>query len=339
MSKKFNLLVLIGRFQPFHTAHLEIVQRASKIADRVLIIIGSTDQPRTYKNPFNASERKEMIHSVMAFNDIAYQIETIADSVYNDQAWVVRVQNAVDKHSSVNDKIGIIGHKKDDSSYYLDMFPTWEFIGVDQIEPLGATDIRELYFRDEVNMNFIKNVVPKEIFQYLTTFKKTEYYKQIIKERAFVENYKKQFAGLSYPPVFVTSDAVVICSGHVLMIKRRSEPGKGLWAFPGGFLNANTDRSMEDCMIRELKEETGIKIPIPVLKGSIEESKVFDAIERSARGRTITHAFKIVLNEKELPKVKGADDAEKAKWLPINKVNGSICFEDHAEILNYFVGA
>lgn len=92
-------------------------------------------------------------------------------------------------------------------------------------------------------------------------------------------------------------------------------------------------------MLRELKEETGIKVPVPVLKGSIESKEVFDAIDRSARGRTITHAFKIVLNEKSLPKVKGSDDAEKASWIPINELKGSMCFEDHIQIIKHFLGA
>jgi bifunctional NMN adenylyltransferase/nudix hydrolase len=172
----------------------------------------------------------------------------------------------------------------------------------------------------------------------LKEFSTTEDYQQIIREREFVETYKKQFASLPYPPVFVTVDAVVVQSGHVLMIKRRSEPGKGLWAIPGGFLNAATDASVQDAMIRELREETGIKVPAPVLVGSIKLSKVFDAIGRSTRGRTITHAFNIVLPDGPLPKVKGMDDAEKAKWVPIADVDPSTCYEDHHDIIQHFVG-
>jgi len=133
-------------------------------------------------------------------------------------------------------------------------------------------------------------------------------------------------------------DAVVIQSGHVLMIRRRSEPGKGLWALPGGFLNANTDRSVLEACIRELREETGIKVPAPVLKGNVKRNKVFDAIDRSARGRTITHAFHIELPDGELPRVKGQDDADKAKWVPISAVKSEDCFEDHWEIIQYFLG-
>jgi bifunctional NMN adenylyltransferase/nudix hydrolase len=150
--------------------------------------------------------------------------------------------------------------------------------------------------------------------------------------------YRKQYESLPYPPIFVTTDAVVICAGHVLMVKRRAEPGKGLWALPGGFLNALTDKSVQAGMIRELREETGIKVPAKVLTGSIVQSKVFDAIDRSARGRTITHAFKIVLEDTILPKVKGSDDAEKARWISFADIRSHLCFEDHYDIISYFIG-
>ena len=124
-----------------------------------------------------------------------------------------------------------------------------------------------------------------------------------------------------------------------MLIKRRAEPGRGLWALPGGYVNANTDRSVEDAMLRELREETMIKVPAPVLRGNIVRSRVFDAIDRSPRGRIITHAFHIQLPDGELPKVKGSDDAEKARWVPIAEVKSEECFEDHFEILQHFLGA
>ena len=339
MSKKYDTLVLIGRFQPFHNAHLEIVKRATALTNRLIVITGSAHQPRTYKNPFTSFERERMIKAATAGLSLNIVVEPNINTIYNDQAWAVRVQAIVAKYVLPGEKVGVIGHKKDESSFYLDMFPQWAFENVEQIEPLGATDIRELYFKRDANMRFIQGVVPDTTFEFLMKFRDTKDFEQVVREREFVKEYKRQYASLPYPPVFVTTDAVVIQSGHVLMIKRRSEPGKGLWALPGGFLNANTDKSVEDAAIRELREETGIKVPAPVLRGSIVRGKVFDAIDRSARGRTITHAFYIQLPDGDLPKVKGADDAEKARWVPIAEVRSDDCFEDHYEILQHFLGA
>lgn len=344
MSKKYDTLVLIGRFQPFHKAHCEIVKRATALTDKLVIITGSAAQPRTYKNPFTSREREQMIRAATAGLSLQITIASNTDTIYNDQAWAVRVQKIVadavhDSKGPGNFKIGIIGHKKDESSFYLDMFPQWEFVNVEEIEPLSAVNIRDLYFKRNVNMNFIRHVVPETTFDFLERFKETAEYEQIIREREFVETYKKQYASLPYPPIFSTADAVVIQSGHVLMIRRRSEPGKGLWALPGGYVNANTDKSVEDAAIRELREETQIKVPAPVLRGNIVRSKVFDAIDRSPRGRIITHAFYIQLPDGELPKIKGSDDADKARWVPIAEVRSEECFEDHYEIIQHFLGA
>jgi len=339
MSKKYDTLVLIGRFQPLHNAHLEIIKRATALTDQLVIITGSGRQPRTYKNPFTSAERARMIKDATGGLSMQIYVEENVDTIYNDQAWAVRVQGIVSKYRTLGGKVGIIGHKKDDSSFYLDMFPQWGYEDVELIEFLSAVNIRDLYFKREINMSFIKGVVPESTFNFLMRFKETPEYEQIIREREFVANYKKQYASLPYPPIFSTADSVVICSGHVLMIKRRAEPGKGLWALPGGYVNANTDKSVEDAAIRELREETMIKVPAPVLRGSIRRSKVFDAIDRSPIGRIITHAFHIELPDGELPKVKGSDDAEKARWVPIAEVRSEECFEDHYEIIQHFLGA
>jgi bifunctional NMN adenylyltransferase/nudix hydrolase len=339
MSKKYSTLVLIGRFQPFHAAHLEIVKRAAALCDQLVIVVGSANQPRTYKNPFTFDERRDMIKDATAGLNLKIHVESNTDTIYNDQAWAVRVQGIVGKYSTPGGKVGVIGHKKDPSSFYLDMFPQWGYENVEEIEPLSAVNIRDLYFRDIANLNFLKGVVPETTYEFLLDFAHTNEYYQIIREREFIAEHNKQYAGLRYPPIFSTADAVVICSGHVLMIKRRAEPGRGLWALPGGYVNANTDKSVEAAMLRELREETQIKVPAPVLKGSIVRSRVFDAIDRSPRGRIITHAFHIVLPDGELPRVKGSDDAEKARWVPIAEVQSDQCFEDHYEILQHFVGA
>lgn len=338
--KKYDTLVLIGRFQPLHNAHLEIIKRATALTDQLIIITGSAKQPRTYKNPFTSQERASMIKDATRGLDMHIHVEENIDTIYNDQAWSTRVQSIVSKYRVLGvASVGIIGHKKDESSEYLNFFPQWGYENIEEIEPLSAVNIRDLYFKRDANMNFIRAVVPQTTFDFLNEFRNTQEYEQIIREREFVVNYKKQYASLPYAPTFVTTDAVVVQSGHVLMIKRRSEPGKGLWALPGGYLNAGTDKSLEDAMIRELREETGIKVPEPVLRGSIVQSKVFDAIDRDPRGRVITHAYHIALPESGvLPKVRGMDDAEKAKWIALSEVSSENCYSDHFDIIKTMVG-
>lgn len=341
---KYDTLVLIGRFQPVHSAHVELIHRAMTMCKQLVIIVGSTGMPSTFKNPWDYMTRRLMLGDVVASspNTPEYTckvyVESNTDSMYNDAAWASRVQGIVSKYTTLGESVGLIGHRKDASSFYLDMFPQWGFEEVELLQPLNATKVRDYYFTKDANLNFLKSVVPEATLSVLTRWQRTQQYRDIIAEREFVEQYKLQYASLPYAPVFVTVDAVVTCANHVLMVKRKAFPGKGLWALPGGFLNADTDTSVQSAAIRELKEETAIKVPVPVLVGSITKSKVFDAIDRSTRGRTITHAFLIELSGTVLPKVKGGDDAEIAKFIPYAEISRATCYEDHFDVSQSMVG-
>jgi bifunctional NMN adenylyltransferase/nudix hydrolase len=346
-TRRFDYATFICRAQPFHVGHKEVITKALEIADKVIILIGSTNQPRTIKNPFTFEERKQMILNSFGFNSLttsndepAFRRLTIAplrDQKYNDQAWAASVQDAVTKACGWTDKPprgALIGSNKDDSSYYLQMFPQWELVEHAINEEVNATDIRQIYF--ESNIRYLRDVVPFQAYQFLEDFSRTADFRALAKEQVFIKSYKEKWAAAPYAPTFVTADAVVVQSGHILLIKRKIEPGKGLYALPGGFIKQ--DERIEDGMIRELREETRLKVPGPVLKGHIKGKEVFDNPDRSLRGRTITQAFYIELDAGKLPVVKGSDDAIEAKWVPLSFVREEEMFEDHYAIIQHFVG-
>ena len=163
-------------------------------------------------------------------------------------------------------------------------------------------------------------------------------------EETFSYACNKMTWGLApYAPTFVTVDAVVTMKGHVLLIRRKQSPGRGLWALPGGFIDQ--ENPLVDNVIRELREETRISVPNNKLKDCITKMITVDDPYRSKRGRTITHAAHINLDKlpdndiQQLPTVRGCDDAEKARWFTFSEVLdfGSTLFEDHAEIIKRLV--
>jgi len=353
---KYNLAVFIGRMQPLHHGHIHNIKRALAVADHVLVIAGSANQPRTPKNPFTAAERAEMVKSVFPTS----RVEVVGvEDYYPDATWLKQVQTVAHRHLINNGfdnvleaNVAILGHDKDHTSFYLEAFPTWDFIeighrirtvitdedGIERVygeengEILDATTIREHYFDGEFDK--IITDVPPEILPFLDRFSKTKEYKTLVEELDYVRRYKKEWSVAPYPPTFVTTDAIVIQSSHVLLVKRKVAPGKGLWALPGGFVNQY--ERLEDGVIRELREETKLKIAERTLRSNIKHFEVFDAPGRSLRGRTITNAFLIDLGTApKLPKVKGADDAEEARWFPLDLVDamGSVLFEDHKSII------
>ena len=127
-----------------------------------------------------------------------------------------------------------------------------------------------------------------------------------------------------YPRPAVTADCVVIAKENepkVLLIKRGNEPFKGQWAFPGGFMNM--DETTEQCAVRELEEETGLKVT------EIKQIGAYSKVDRDPRGRTVTVAYLVVIDKAEA--VKGGDDAAKAQWFPISGLP-KLAF-DHEEIM------
>ena len=338
MNKKYDNAVVIMRGQPLHNAHLELINRAAELAKNVIILLGSSKQPRTFKNPFTFSERCGMIlRSIKLDPAVQVYIEPLVDIPYNDQVWAINVQRIV-AECTHGQSVCLLGHNKGPETYYLKLFPQWALEEFDNVQnQLNATDIRELYFKTPYNQDYIKGVVPDDTLAFLNQFHGTDEYNAILDEKEFIAKYKQQFAGLAYPPVFVTVDCCVIQSGHVLVIQRRSNPGKGTFAMPGGFLDQN--ELIVDSAIRELKEETKIKVPVPVLKGNIKKTQVFDKPDRSFRGRTITHAFYIELPDGPLEKVKGSDDAKHACWVPISDLNPENFFEDHWHIIKTLIGS
>ena len=127
-----------------------------------------------------------------------------------------------------------------------------------------------------------------------------------------------------YPRPAVTADCVVMTKEEVpkvLLIQRGADPFKGAWAFPGGFMNM--DETTEQCAIRELEEETGLKVT------KVHQIGAYSKVDRDPRGRTITVAYLAII---DTPKdVKGQDDAAKAKWFPITDLP-KLAF-DHYDIM------
>ena len=336
-NKQYHYLVFIGRFQPFHNGHKAVIEEALRRSNEVIILIGSANLPRSLRNPFSVAERTAMIKGAYSADEAA-RIHCVAldDVLYNDTRWLQYVQAGVRSVTGdLRSDIGLIGHSKDSSSYYLSLFPHWASISVPSYHNLSATPIRDSYLMGATPTS---ERTPESTRKILDQFKKTTEYQQLHEEAGFIDKYKKQWESAPYPPTFMTADALVVQSGHILLVERRSMPGRGLWALPGGFVDPK--ETLFDACIRELREETRLKVPEPVLRGSRHSQHTFDDPYRSARGRTITQAFYFQLKNdaKGLPKVKGGDDAAQAFWLPLAELDSKKMFEDHYAIIMKMVG-
>jgi 8-oxo-dGTP diphosphatase len=129
-----------------------------------------------------------------------------------------------------------------------------------------------------------------------------------------------------FPRPAITID-VLISRFHndikeILLVMRKNEPFRDKWALPGGFVNNN--ELLKDAAIRELSEETGLKIQ------EIEQFHVFDKPGRDPRERTITVVFTGIADEYN-SFIKPSSDAKDARWFPLESLP-ELAF-DHGEIV------
>lgn len=335
--KEYKLAVFIGRFQPFHTSHADVVNQALGLADQVLIILGSHKAAPTVKNPFRSDQRMAMIaHGVS--NNI--WIDQVRDYYSSDYLWVSNIQSIVQGYASrfdiSDEEVVLIANYKDDSSYYLSYFPQWNQTTL-RSAPLDATLIRQILFNPHSGSEDYRKMLPEGVFSWLDkNYIGTPAHVRLIKEAQQVEADQHKYG----KGPFLAVDPVVVKSGHVLMVRRGGNVGNGLLALPGGFANKLNER-MSDACIRELKEETHIDIDKAVLKEKIKTAPnyIFDHPGRDVRGRIISRAYFLDLGKGPLPRVKGSDDAASALWIPLMDLNEKEdeIYGDHAHIINHFI--
>lgn len=152
--------LLIGRFQPPHIGHIELIRMALTQCDQLLILLGCTEnKERTRKNPFTWSERAQMIRDSLTQQDCERLIITPLSDTTSDQQWCDTIKEEVAStiHKKINihahapgdytESVKLFGCNKDASSIYLQWFPEYTYSVLEQtlFDGLSSTPLRELY--------------------------------------------------------------------------------------------------------------------------------------------------------------------------------------------------
>jgi 8-oxo-dGTP diphosphatase len=135
---------------------------------------------------------------------------------------------------------------------------------------------------------------------------------------------KKKFC-YAFPRPAVTVDMVLFrqseSGAEVLLIRRKRNPFKGLWAIPGGFVDK--DEALEAAARRELKEETGLE------RIRLRQFGAFGDPGRDPRGHTVSIGFWGEVSSRRA--ASAGDDAAAVEWFPIEKLP-RLAF-DHRKVL------
>jgi bifunctional NMN adenylyltransferase/nudix hydrolase len=310
--------IFIGRFQPVHQGHIHALGIAASQVDKLFILVGSANQCRSIRNPWTFQERSQMLRVKLHAAGVRnYEILPLNDYRYSNTQWMSDVRATAESQGMGTPTL--FGHTKDGNDY-LRWFPDWKFKDVEAQYNVNATTIREQMFKDN------DPLMPQTV--------KADY--------EFYQKEKRLFANYPFPETlnFNCSDAILECQGHVLLIQRKFAPGAGAWALPGGFRNQR--ETFLDCAIRELMEETNVRVPEKVLRGSIVKTELFDDPSRSFGIPRNTMAVYMRINPNpdfSLPRANGADDAALCKWVPLTDALNTIeMYDDHKDIIAKVTG-
>jgi 8-oxo-dGTP diphosphatase len=117
--------------------------------------------------------------------------------------------------------------------------------------------------------------------------------------------------------------AILVRDGRVLLVKRNIEPGRGLWSLPGGFIEE--DETVEQAVIREVREETGLScLPRRLCDAHAMRSAVYGSI--------LVLCFEADIDGGEL---KAGGDAEETRFFPRDQLP-EIAFDIHRTFLEKY---
>lgn len=313
-----DTLVIASRFAPVHGGHFRLLETALAANRPVLLLALGAGDARSLASPWTAVQRRAQLTQLLAGSSA--EICMLRDIPYDHPRWTRRLAAAV----PADGRIGLLA----DPRLQVPWPPEWRRIAVSEALETDAAAVRDALFAPAgPDWTCIERLLAPLPSTTLRRWSDGDDHAALREEAAFLREFRAGWAGAPYPPVFVTVDALVTCAGHVLLIRRARAPGRGLWALPGGFVDVH--ETLADAALRELAEETGLALTAAALG----EQRVFDQPQRSLRGRTITHVFRIDLGDAAMPGVTAADDAAAARWVPLAALDAETMFEDHYAIL------
>jgi 8-oxo-dGTP diphosphatase len=145
-------------------------------------------------------------------------------------------------------------------------------------------------------------------------------------EKQFLAEYNKHH----YDSPLVTVDAVLFTYHEeclkVLLVERANHPDRGKWGLPGGFVDLEHDKTLEETVRRKLKEKTGIEPPY------LEQLQSIGNAERDKRGWSVTVAYTALMAYQAC--ASHISTVADAQWLALDKVGQMDLAFDHQAIIN-----
>lgn len=163
MNKAYDTGLLVGRFQTFHKGHQKLVETGLMLCDRLLVLIGSSQEFGTERNPLNINTRTEMLRTVYPTERVMiYAIPDLSNENDIRPEWGDYLMEAVDRYIYKAPELMIYGNDDSRSKWFSKeaIINTSEFIVNRGAIPISATMLRELMVKN-VRKEWMKWVDPK----------------------------------------------------------------------------------------------------------------------------------------------------------------------------------
>ncbi|UXH79406.1 NUDIX domain-containing protein [Roseateles amylovorans] len=336
--KRNTVAAVVGRWQLVHLGQEALLREALSVAERVVVVLGSSFKARDPRNPFLHTEREQMLSAALSPEERARISFVPVRDYYDDRRWNAAVDRGVAAAAGPDAEVVLVGHLKDHTSYYLNNFPRWRQHRVERLADVDATAMRRVYFEaddPDAAVQVMAPYVSAPVRAWLQAWSRLPEYRRRVAEHASAQAYLKKYTAVSY----MTGDALVTVGDHVLLVRRKGPFGEDLWAIPGGHLERG--EKLVACAIRELQEETRFPLMAASVLAALSDVATFEDPLRSARGRLITLAHHFKFSEMPtLPEVLGSDDVKEARWFHRDELSAmeGVMFEDHFVILDHFLG-
>jgi len=340
-GRRYSLGVFVMRGQPVTDAHLFNIEEGLLVADEVLVAWGSHNAARRHDLlPFTTEERTQMLRLALTPEQNSRVHVVGIEDQGNTPEWAALIRKEANRIEPNPNKITLVGHSKDHTSFYLMAFPGWDSTNTQNYgDNLSATTFRKKLFTPDFDAGEFMALpgMHHDVKDWLVQFSRTPIYDHLVDEAVKCANDIKKYGKIDpetgewvYGP-YLAADFLCIHGDSVLLIERGNHPFKGCFALPGGFVHQNED--VVDAALREgSKEETDMKIPKIVLERSYLRTDWYSKPRRDPRGRVASASSTFYINPappanmtdpKDImkflmpPKVKGQDDAVWAGFKPI----------------------
>ena len=122
-----------------------------------------------------------------------------------------------------------------------------------------------------------------------------------------------------------TVDTIIQRDSQILFVKRKKDPFKEHFVFPGGFVNES--EKVEDAALREVKEETSLSVELIDILG------VYSDPSRDPRGHIMSTVFIGQISTNNKNEAKAGDDAGALQWIDLEDIDNKSFGFDHKTIL------